>query len=71
MKNSKLINSTVAGNLAVGATVASQLAFAVPDALKNWKKCSGITKIGKNNCGALDGSHQCAEQAKEDNLNTE
>ena len=71
MKKSTLINSTVASIFALGALTASQSVFAVPDAPKNWEKCAGIAKMGKNDCGALDGSHQCAGQAKEDNLDTE
>lgn len=44
---------------------------AVPDAPKAWEKCAGIAKAGMNDCGALDGSHACAGQAKADNLDTE
>lgn len=65
-------------NTAVGATVASILAAsisigaqAVPDQPKEWEKCAGIAKAGANDCGALDGSHGCAGQAKEDNMPTE
>ncbi len=49
----------------------SGVAYAVPDAPKAWEKCAGIAKIGKNDCGALDGSHGCAGQATFDNLDTE
>lgn len=40
-------------------------AKAVPDAPKAWEKCAGISQAGANDCGALDGSHACAGQAKE------
>jgi uncharacterized membrane protein len=46
-------------------------AQAVPDAPEQWEKCTGIAKAGMNDCGALDGSHNCAGQAKADNLDTE
>lgn len=42
-------------------------AIAVPDQPQEWEKCSGIAKAGKNDCGALDGSHACGGQAKVDN----
>ena len=44
---------------------------AVPDAPEQWEKCAGIALAGKNDCGALDGSHSCAGQAKADNMDTE
>lgn len=43
----------------------------VPDQPKNWEKCAGIAEAGQNDCGALDGSHGCAGQAKENNLDHE
>ncbi|MGH1371827.1 MAG: BufA1 family periplasmic bufferin-type metallophore [Cellvibrionaceae bacterium] len=46
-------------------------ALAVPDAPSQWEKCAGIAKQGMNDCGALDGSHGCAGQAKADNLDSE
>lgn len=30
------------------------------------EKCYGITKAGKNDCAAADGSHSCAGYAKKD-----
>ena len=71
MNKQTILKSTMAGIFAVSATMAAQNAMAVPDAPKNWEKCAGIAKAGKNDCGALDGSHQCAGQAKEDNMETE
>lgn len=49
----------------------SATAHAVPDQPKNWEKCAGIAKAGMNDCGALDGSHNCAGQAKTDGMDTE
>lgn len=60
------IRTTVAGILAVGSLVAVSQAQAVPDAPKAWEKCAGIAKTGMNDCGALDGKHECAGQAKAD-----
>jgi uncharacterized membrane protein len=67
MKHSTL-TTTIAGILAIGA---AGMAQAVPDQPKQWEKCAGIAKAGMNDCGALDGSHGCAGQAKFDNLSQE
>ena len=67
MMNSKqLITAAIVGM----ATIAGN-AQAVPDAPTEWEKCAGIAKAGMNDCGALDGSHGCAGQAKTDNMDTE
>ncbi len=63
VKNAALATGLVA--LALGAAAAP--ANALPDQPKNWEKCLGIAKAGLNDCGAKDGSHQCAKQAKADN----
>lgn len=55
----------------IGLSSISIGAHAVPDAPKAWEKCAGIAKAGMNDCGALDGSHGCAGQAKADNLDIE
>ena len=55
----------------VGLGAFSSGAFAVPDAPQNWEQCAGIAKAGMNDCGALDGSHNCAGQAKADQLDSE
>lgn len=60
------IGTTVAGILAVGSLIAAGHALAVPDAPKVWEKCAGIAKAGMNDCGSLDGKHDCAQQAKND-----
>lgn len=68
MKNqNKVMQSTIAGILALGATMVSTSASAVPDQPKFWEKCSGIAKAGMNDCGALDGKHGCAGMATENN----
>ena len=67
MNKTNILAATVASVMAIGANTAA----AVPDAPKNWEKCAGIAKKGMNDCGALDGSHKCAGQAKADNLDIE
>lgn len=52
-------------------SVGSLSALAVPEIPKEWEKCAGIAKAGMNDCGALDGSHNCASQASGDNLDSE
>lgn len=61
--NSALVTSSLMA-LALGA--AGQAQAGVPDQPKNWEKCAGIAKAGKNDCGSLDGAHGCAGQAKND-----
>lgn len=65
--NSKTMITAAVISLSAVATSA----YAVPDAPKNWEKCAGIAKAGMNDCGALDGSHGCAGQAKSDNMEAE
>ncbi len=68
MKNSTAVSATIAGILALST---SSLASAVPDQPAQWEKCAGITKAGKNDCGAFDGSHSCSGQATQDNSDAE
>ena len=63
----QIAKATLAGILAIGATLAAGSAFAVPDQPKSWEKCAGVAKTGMNDCGSLDGKHACAGQAKSDN----
>jgi len=63
----QIAKATLAGIFAIGATLASGTALAVPDQPKNWEKCAGVAKTGMNDCGSLDGKHACAGQAKSDN----
>jgi len=66
-----ILKTTLAGVMAVGATMLATSANAVPDNPSQWEKCAGIVKQGMNDCGALDGKHSCAGQAKIDNADTE
>ena len=70
MNKKIVVDSAIATILTVGVLAATQ-AIAVPDQPKEWEKCAGIAKAGKNDCGALDGKHGCAGQAKIDNDDTE
>lgn len=38
----------------------------VPAQPTSWEKCAGIAKAGKNDCGSLDGKHDCAGKATAD-----
>ncbi len=67
----QLLNTTLAGVIAVSAAMMATSANAVPDNPKQWEKCAGIAKQGMNDCGALDGKHGCAGQAKIDNADSE
>jgi uncharacterized membrane protein len=66
MTNKHVLTATLVG---LGALAGA--AQAVPDAPAQWEKCAGIAKAGMNDCGALDGSHNCAGQAKGENLDIE
>jgi len=70
-QNNQLLNATLVSVMAVGATMMATSANAVPDNPKQWEKCAGIAKQGMNDCGALDGKHGCAGQAKTDNAKNE
>ncbi|MEE9303573.1 MAG: DUF2282 domain-containing protein [Thiotrichaceae bacterium] len=72
MKKSRVLAAVAVANILVLGTTLSTVAFAVPDQPKNWEKCAGIAKAGKNDCGSLtEGGHKCAGQATGDNLDTE
>ncbi len=68
MHNHKVLTASLATSLvALACTTPSSTAIgAVPDQPENWEKCAGIAKKGQNDCGATDGSHACAGQAKVD-----
>lgn len=71
-EKSSVIPSTIAGILAVGASLAVVSANAgVPDQPEEWEKCAGIAKAGMNDCGSLDDKHACAGQATRDNDDNE
>ena len=62
----KKINSNTAVALLLILTV-TITSHAVPNQPEAWEKCAGISKAGKNKCGATDGSHKCGGLAKHDN----
>lgn len=62
MKDTKtLMNTAIAGALAVGMAAASGTAMA---GKPGFEKCQGIVKAGMNDCGTS--SHSCAGQATKD-----
>ena len=71
MSTSKKRLSIAVASILSASAIASNVAVAVPDQPSKWEKCAGIAAAGKNDCGALDGSHGCAGKAKMDNMDTE
>jgi len=65
-ENKTLVNSAMAGVLALGTMGVMSAAQAVPEQPKFWEKCAGIAKAGMNDCGALDGKHSCSGKATAD-----
>ena len=58
----KLTKLTV--SFAAAAAIAGTLASSESHAKKkDFEKCYGIVKAGKNDCGSKDGAHSCAGQA--------
>lgn len=68
VNNKVILATTIAGLVSLGAVTSTH---AVPDQPKEWEKCAGVSKAGKNDCGAKDGAHECSGQAKGDNLDSE
>ena len=66
----KTVSAALSSIIALGVLSAAPV-HAVPDQPAAWEKCAGIAKAGKNDCGALDGSHNCAGQATVDNSDHE
>lgn len=64
MKKNVIVKSSL---VAMALSSLASVAHAVPDQPKAWEKCAGIAKEGKNDCGAIDGKHNCAMQATKDN----
>ncbi|CAA6812386.1 MAG: Unknown protein [uncultured Thiotrichaceae bacterium] len=72
MKKSQILATAAVANILVLGAALTTTAFAVPEQPKNWEKCAGVSKAGKNDCGSLTkGGHACAGQAESDNLDTE
>ena len=67
----QILKTTLAGVMAISTAMLASSVYAVPDNPKQWEKCAGIAKTGMNDCGALDGKHGCAGQAKMDNADNE
>ncbi|MCJ8321700.1 MAG: DUF2282 domain-containing protein [Colwellia sp.] len=65
--NSKTVATTAISSILALGVLTLSTAHAVPELPTAWEKCAGIAKAGKNDCGALNGSHHCAGQAKTDN----
>ena len=62
MNTKNIATAAISSILALG-TLTVTSANAVPNQPSAWEKCAGIAKAGKNDCGALNGSHNCAGQA--------
>ncbi|MDD5295762.1 MAG: DUF2282 domain-containing protein [Rhodocyclaceae bacterium] len=60
----KLIQSAVAGLLALGIVATSGSALAADTAKE---KCFGVAKAGQNDCGSNKSKHSCAGLSKVDN----
>ncbi len=63
-RSRELIQSAMAGLLAIGMIAASGSALAA-DMSK--EKCFGVAKAGQNDCGSNKSKHSCAGQSKVDN----
>ena len=70
-KKQETLTAAVAGILALGVAGMTTAVQAAPKAPTAWEKCAGVARAGMNDCGATDGSHACAGQAKADNMKTE
>jgi len=62
MSTKNIATAAISSILALGVLTATS-ANAVPNQPTAWEKCAGVAKAGKNDCGALNGSHNCAGQA--------
>jgi uncharacterized membrane protein len=63
MSSSKLLQSAIAGVLAIGLAQAANAHDPKDDGVK--EKCYGIAKAGQNDCGTA--RHSCAGKASKDN----
>lgn len=70
MNTKTIATASISSILALGVFTAATV-NAVPSQPASWEKCAGIAKAGKNDCGALNGSHSCAGQATLDNDDNE
>ena len=61
--NTKNIATAAISSILTLGVLAVPTVNAVPNQPTAWEKCAGIAKAGKNDCGALNGNHNCAGQA--------
>ena len=66
MNTKKIATTAISSILALGVLTATS-ANAVPNQPTSWEKCAGVSAAGKNDCGSLNGSHNCAGQATANN----
>ena len=59
------VYAALAGFVASGAVMTTDLEAAKPKWKEGWEKCAGIARKGKNDCGA--NGHTCSGHAKKDN----
>jgi len=71
MSTNSIKKQAIAGVLALSTGMIAANVMAVPSSPTAWEKCSGISKAGMNDCGALDGKHSCASQAASNNMKSE
>ena len=64
-------SALVAAALVSVASIAAANPSMSASAKAEKEKCYGVAKAGANDCGAADGSHSCAGQAKTDNAPSE
>jgi len=66
MDTKKVATTAISSILALGVLTATSV-NAVPNQPTSWEKCAGVSAAGKNDCGSLNGSHNCAGQATANN----
>ncbi len=66
VKKQDKLQALMVAAVATASLVSAGAAQAVPDQPSSWEKCAGIAKAGMNDCGSLDGKHDCGGKAKTD-----
>ncbi len=64
MEMKKIVNTALAGVVAVGLSMAAGTALAAKKTVE-MEKCYGVAKAGKNDCGTA--THSCAGTSTKDN----
>ncbi|MCP5066012.1 MAG: DUF2282 domain-containing protein, partial [bacterium] len=67
MINRSILSAISCAVIGFALVLVTSAAWAVPGQPKVWEKCAGVSKAGHNDCGSLDGGHQCGGMAKADN----